>query len=80
MGQPETCVGALCAELGITRQTLYRHVDPKGVLRPDGKKLLGTRTPAEPVLAYISRSHRRVVGQDGIAPSSNGVSDRCSNC
>ena len=33
MGQPETKVSELCAELGITRQTLYRHVDPKGVLR-----------------------------------------------
>lgn len=40
MGQPETVVGKLCAELGITRQTLYRHVDPKGCLRPDGQKLL----------------------------------------
>src|SRR5437764_4865825 len=40
MGQPETVVAALCAELGITRQTLYRHVDPKGGLRPDGQKLL----------------------------------------
>lgn len=28
MGKPETVVGALCQELGITRQTLYRHVDP----------------------------------------------------
>jgi hypothetical protein len=35
----------LCAELGITRQTLYRHVDPKGNLRPDGQKLLGTLKP-----------------------------------
>ena len=41
MGQPETVVGELCVELGITRQTLYRHVDPKGQLRPDGQKLLG---------------------------------------
>ena len=40
MGQPETHVGALCAELGITRQTLYRHVGPKGELRPDGEKRL----------------------------------------
>ena len=40
MGQPETKVGELCAELGVTRQTLYRHVDPKGALRPDGQKLL----------------------------------------
>jgi hypothetical protein len=40
MGQPETVVGDLCTELGITRQTLYRHLDPKGQLRPDGQKLL----------------------------------------
>jgi DNA invertase Pin-like site-specific DNA recombinase len=40
MGQPETKVGDLCDELGITRQTLYRHVSPKGELRPDGVKLL----------------------------------------
>jgi DNA invertase Pin-like site-specific DNA recombinase len=41
MGMPGTKVGELCAELGISRQTLYRHVDPKGNLRPDGEKLLG---------------------------------------
>jgi len=40
MDKPETKVGALCAELGITRQTLYRHVDPQGKLRTDGEKLL----------------------------------------
>lgn len=40
MGQPETTVGGLCQELGITRQTLYRHVSPKGELRSDGVKLL----------------------------------------
>ena len=40
MGQPETRVSDLCQELGITRQTLYRHVSPKGELRPDGAKLL----------------------------------------
>ena len=43
MGQPGTKIGELCAELGVTCRTLYRHVDPKGVLRPDGKKLLGQR-------------------------------------
>ena len=43
MGQPETKVGELCTELGITRQTLYRHVDPKGALRPDGEKLLARK-------------------------------------
>jgi hypothetical protein len=40
MANRDTKVGDLCAELGITRQTLYRHVDPKGNTRPDGQKLL----------------------------------------
>lgn len=40
MGKPKTKVGELCTELGITRQTLYRHVSPTGELRPDGEKLL----------------------------------------
>lgn len=40
MGKPETKVADLCAELGITRQTLYRFVGPKGELRTDGERLL----------------------------------------
>lgn len=40
MGKPETKVSELCEELGVTRQTLYRHVAPDGGLRKDGKKLL----------------------------------------
>ena len=40
MGQPETKISSLCEELGITRQTLYRHVSPQGKLRKDGEKLL----------------------------------------
>ena len=40
MGQPETKISDLCAEMNITRQTLYRHLSPKGELRPDGLKLL----------------------------------------
>lgn len=40
MSHPETNVGGLCRELGITRQTLYRHVSPEGSLREDGQKLL----------------------------------------
>jgi len=40
MGQLETHVGDLCRELGVTRQTLYRHVGPDGSLRPDGRKIL----------------------------------------
>lgn len=43
MGQPGTNVGELCQELGITRQTLYRHVSPTGELREDGAKLLAQR-------------------------------------
>ena len=43
MGQPETIVGSLCDELGITRQTLYRHVAPDGSLRDDGEKLLSCK-------------------------------------
>lgn len=43
MGQKVTKIGALCKELGITRQTLYRHVSPTGELRPDGAKLLSKK-------------------------------------
>lgn len=42
MGRSETKVGELCQELGITRQTLYRHIAPDGSLRDDGKKILTT--------------------------------------
>jgi DNA invertase Pin-like site-specific DNA recombinase len=40
MAKRDTKVGDLCKELGVTRQTLYRFVDPKGKLRADGTKLL----------------------------------------
>ncbi|UKJ76931.1 recombinase family protein (plasmid) [Azospirillum brasilense] len=43
MGKPETKVNELCRELGVTRQTLYRHVGPDGSLREDGRKLLERR-------------------------------------
>jgi DNA invertase Pin-like site-specific DNA recombinase len=43
MGQPETKVSDLCAELGVARQTLYRFVGPEGELREDGKRLLEKR-------------------------------------
>ena len=43
MGKPGTRVGDLCKELGVTRQTLYRHVAPDGTLREDGQKLLGQK-------------------------------------
>jgi DNA invertase Pin-like site-specific DNA recombinase len=40
MGRPKTRVRELCKVLGITRQTLYRHVAPDGSLRKDGKKVM----------------------------------------
>ena len=43
MGKPKTKVADLCRELGVTRQTLYRHVSPAGNLRADGRKLLKTK-------------------------------------
>lgn len=41
LGQLKTKIGPLCKELGIVKQTLYRHVSPTGELRKDGLKLLG---------------------------------------
>jgi transcriptional antiterminator len=43
MKHPETRIGELCAELGISRQTLYKHLTPQGELRPLGQKLLDKR-------------------------------------
>lgn len=43
MGETDTNVSALCKELGITRQTLYRHVSPTGELREAGNKVLAQR-------------------------------------
>jgi len=43
MGKKETRVGELCAELGITRATLYRYVDPDGALRDYGTRVLASR-------------------------------------
>jgi DNA invertase Pin-like site-specific DNA recombinase len=39
MEKSNTKVSELCHELGISRQTLYRHVSPDGKLRPDAHKL-----------------------------------------
>lgn len=44
MGQRETKVGELCRELGVTRQTLYRHVGPDGSIRKDGQRLIKVTT------------------------------------
>ena len=40
MGKPETKVGDLCKELGISRQVLYRYVSPNGDLREQGERLI----------------------------------------
>ena len=49
MADQETKVADLCRELGVTRQTLYRHVGPAGELRADGRKLLDQyKRPAPP--------------------------------
>jgi DNA invertase Pin-like site-specific DNA recombinase len=39
MGKKGTVVADLCVELGISSQTLYRHVSPAGELRASGKKI-----------------------------------------
>ena len=44
MGKSKTKVSELCAELGVTRQTRYRHVSPAGKVRLDGNKLLAKRS------------------------------------
>jgi len=41
MGRPDTVVSELCRELGVSRQTLYRHVGPDGQLREAVRKTLG---------------------------------------
>jgi DNA invertase Pin-like site-specific DNA recombinase len=41
MASRDTSVSALCAELGVTRATLYRYVAPDGSLRPAGRRVLG---------------------------------------
>ena len=44
MGQPGTKVGELCAELGISRQTFYRHVTATGELRAHSQNFLARRS------------------------------------
>jgi DNA invertase Pin-like site-specific DNA recombinase len=43
MGKKETIVSELCKELNVTRQTVYRYVDPEGNLRKNGKIVLGEK-------------------------------------
>ena len=42
MKSKETVVSEFCAELGVTRQTLYRYVSPNGELRKYGAKVLSS--------------------------------------
>lgn len=44
LGNTGTKISALCSELSISRQTLYRHCSPSGELRADGLKLLGQQS------------------------------------
>ncbi len=67
MGQPETKVSDLCRELGITRQTLYRHVSPQGELRADGKKLIAARGRAQMADAAGPLTH------SDVQPTSDGA-------
>ena len=41
--KPDTKISELCKELGITRQTLYRHLSPTGQFREDALKLLAKK-------------------------------------
>ena len=43
MADRETDVGQLAKDLGVTRQTIYRHVGPKGELRADGERLVAAK-------------------------------------
>jgi DNA invertase Pin-like site-specific DNA recombinase len=48
MGNPEKNVGELCGELGISRQTLYRHVSPSAEIRADGTRVLNRKGATGP--------------------------------
>ncbi len=58
MADVETNVGELCRELGVTRQTLYRHVDPAGALREDGRRLLASRRAGVAARLLLRRTEK----------------------
>ena len=60
MGKPETNVGALCRELGITRSTLYRHVSPTSEHGADAS-------------AALTRSRVRIRSETGHADKQAGI-------
>lgn len=43
MEKSETKIVPLCKELGVSRQTLYRHISPTGQLRPDAQKVIDAK-------------------------------------
>src|SRR5947207_9069306 len=43
LGKKGTVVADLRRELGISSQTLYRHVSPVGELRSSGRKIIGEK-------------------------------------
>jgi len=67
MGKPETKVGDLCAELGVTRHMLYRHVGPDGTIRPDGRKLLRAKGACGAAAADV-REPRDQESSGGLGP------------
>jgi predicted site-specific integrase-resolvase len=70
MGKPETNVGELCTELGISRQTLYRHVSPTGEIRADGTRVLNRKEPSGAIghWAKPRRSRRAVTAGRNATP------------
>jgi hypothetical protein len=76
MGQPETKVSALCRELGVTRQTLYRHVGPDGALRLCGRKLLEGRHESRGHGALGMASEVPPRGRSGVTGARVGPSPR----
>lgn len=60
MGKPETNVGELCKELGISRQALYRHVSTIGDIRPDGRpqKQVSDGYTLPLTIGFAGRVHR----------------------
>ena len=48
MGQQGTVVNELCKELGVTRQTLYRHIGPDGMHMAGEIKLIADNSDIEP--------------------------------
>ena len=60
---PQTKVSELCKELGITRQTLYRHLSPDGKLRSDGEAALEREREAS-TAARKAPSRAKAIGTE----------------